>query len=235
MFNLLAPAPAPFDFAGIFADFFSRWYYYVSLAIFIAVLVVFCFLKKTKRNNLSPTQKIVYTAFISALCAIANYATFKASDVLQISFVATTGFLAGYLLGAGSGFAASFIGDLICGIIAPFGAYNPILGIGTGLWGLVPGIIFTHVKGNDYIKTIMSFVICFFLNSFAVNTLGLSLMYSMTFESLMALLPYKLAVVVGNAVISIALLAVLRRILPKDKFYISDTTASKDESSEEIE
>ncbi len=207
-----------FDFAGIFGNFLKRWYYYVALFIVIALIVFYALKRKRKRNGLSDTQKIVYTAIFSALSFVANYFTVKVSDVLQISFVATTGFLAGYLLGGGLGFAASFIGDLICGIVAPFGAYNPIIGIGTGLWGFVPGVIFDCFNGNRCVKTVISFVVCFFLNSFVVNTLGLSLMYGMNFSSLLILLPWKFLAVAVNGVICIVLTEVLSRILPKDKF-----------------
>lgn len=216
MFNLLAVAP--FDFKGIFGNFTKRWYYYLALFIAVILIAVYSFTIKKKRCNLSKTQKIVYTAMFSALSFIANYFTIKVSDALQLSLVATVGFFAGYMLGAGLGFTASFMGDLICGIIAPFGAYSPIIGIGSGLWGFVPGIIFNSFKGNDYVKAIISFIVCFILNSFLVNTLGLSLMYGLSFESLLALLPYKLISVVVNAVICILFIPVTYRVLPKDKF-----------------
>ena len=219
MENLLVSVTA-FDFAGIFGNLQKRWYYYLALFVVIAIIVVVTLLQKNRRNNLSPTQKIVYTAVMSALCFLANYYTIKVSDVLQISLVATVGFLSGYMLGSGLGFASAFIGDLICGIVAPFGAYNPIIGIGTGLWGFIPGVLFNNLRINQIITAIISFILCFIFNSFLVNTLGLSLMYSMTFESLLVLLPTKLLVVAINAVISILLMLTLRKILPKHKFHL---------------
>lgn len=219
MLNLLAVAP--FDFKRIFGNIVSRWYFYLALVVFLVLLTVFCLVKKPERNALSTTQKLVYTAVLSALSFLANLFTIKASDLLQISLVATVGFVGGYLLGAGYGFAAAFIGDFICGIVAPFGAYNPIIGIGTGLWGFVPGVIFgSFKKGNSVIKTLISFAICFVLNSFVVNTLGLSLMYSMTFESLLPLLPFKLITVAINCAVCVGLVVLLPKILPRDKFFI---------------
>ena len=219
MENLLASVTA-FDFAKIFGNLQKRWYYYLALFVVIAIIVVVTLLQKNRRNNLSPTQKIVYTAVMSSLCFLANYYTIKVSDVLQISLVATVGFLSGYMLGSGLGFASAFIGDLICGIVAPFGAYNPIIGIGTGLWGFIPGVLFNNLRINQIITAVISFILCFIFNSFLVNTLGLSLMYSMTFESLLVLLPTKLLVVAINAVISILLMLTLRKILPKHKFHL---------------
>ena len=224
MNNLLISA---FDFSAIFGNIGKNWYYYLALAIVIALLTAFAVKTKKHRNNLSKTQKLVMMATLSAFAFLANYFTFKASDLFQISFVAAVGFVAGYLLGGAAGFAVSFIGDLICGFIMPFGPYNPIIGIGTGLWGFIPGIIFTHFKGNEYVKTVISFALGFIFNSFLVNTLGLSLMYNMSFQSLMVLLPGKLAVVCGNAALGIALISVFPRILPKDKFNVGSSRGEK--------
>lgn len=217
MNNLLVAA---FDFAKIFGNIGKKWYYYLALAVVISIVIVVTLLQKNRRNNLSYTQKIVYTAVMAALCFLANYFTIKVSDLLQVSLVATVGFLSGYMLGGGLGFAAAFVGDLICGIVAPFGAYNPIIGIGTGLWGFIPGVLFNNLRINQIITAIISFILCFIFNSFLVNTLGLSLMYTMTFESLLVLLPTKLLVVAINAVISILLMLTLRKILPKHKFHL---------------
>ena len=218
MANLLAVAP--FDLAGIFGNFCKRWYYYLTLAIVLVGITLFIVLRKERRNRLSKTQKIVYTAMFSALSFIANYFTIKVSDALQISLVASVGFLAGFMLGGGLGFVAAFVGDLICGIIAPFGAYNPIIGICTGLWGFIPGVLFSCFKGNDFIKVGISFLLGFIINSFAINTFGLSVMYTMTFESLLVLLPFKLITVVVNAALCMGLTVVLKRVLPQEKFNV---------------
>lgn len=218
MFNL--SLVSAFDFKGIFSNILTRWYYYLALLLFLAFIIGFSFLKKKKRNSLSHTQKIVYTAIISALCFLANYLTIKVSDVLQISLVALAGFIAGYSLGGTLGFVCAFLGDLLCGIIAPFGAYNPIIGIGTGLWGFIPGALFETTNFNGYVKVVISFTLGFIFNSFLVNTFGMWLMYPKYYEinALLVLLPYKFIVVVGNAVIATLFVKILPRILPKSKF-----------------
>lgn len=218
MENLLVSA---FDFAGIFKTVVSRWYYYVALAVFIILLAVFFFVKKQPaRNNLSKTQRITYVAVLTALCTVANVFDIKISDEFQISLVATVGLVSGYLLGGGLGFAVCFTGDLLGAIVNPHGPYNPIIGIGTGLWGLIPGIAFSYFKGNRYVKTVISFIVGFILISAGVNVFGFCLMYPTyyTLEILLPTLPLKLAVVAVNCAVSIGLIAVLPRILPKDKF-----------------
>ena len=211
---------APFEFSGIFGNISKNWYYYLILAIVLALIVLSICLIKKKRNNLSSTGQLVYVALCSALCFMANYFTIKVSDVLQLSFVAFAGFISGILLGGPWGFTASFIGDLLCGIVHPFGAYNPIIGIGNGLFGLIPGVIFSFKRGNNYFKVILSTVLTFICCTFFVNTLGLSLMYSMTFQSLWVLLPYKLIVALVNCVLSVLILKTFIKVLPKDKFLI---------------
>ncbi len=217
---LLLAKTQPFDFAKIFGNIGSRWYYYLALAVVVVAVILFALLKDGNRNSLTKTQKLVYVAVFAALSFLANYFTIKVSDALQLSLVATIGFLSGYLLGAGWGFTAAFVGDLICGIVMPFGAYNPIIGIGTGLWGLIPGIIFSFGVRHKYVKTVLSFALCFVCNSFAINTFGLSVMYSMSFNSLLALLPVKLLGVGVNMAICLGLVAFLPKVLSKHKFFV---------------
>lgn len=213
MFLLLTNA---FDFAEIFKTVRTKWYYYIALAVFLILLFSFFFFKKQpKRHNLSKTQKICYVSVLAALATISNIFDIKISDEFQISLVATVGFAAGFLLGGGYGFAVCFIGDLLGAIVNPHGPYNPVIGIGTGLWGLIPGIAFSYFKGNDYVKTVISFAIGFLIVSAGINIIGFCLMYPTyyTFEMLLPTLPLKLAVVAVNCAICLAIVSALPRIL----------------------
>lgn len=218
-------AVSAFDFAEIFKTIRTRWYYYVALAVFVILLFSFFFFKKQpKRNNLSKTRKICYVAVLAALATVSNVFDIKISDEFQISLVATVGFLAGYMLGGGYGFAVCFIGDLLGAIINPHGPYNPIIGIGTGLWGLIPGIAFSYFKGNEFVKTVISFIIGFLLVSAGINIVGFCLMYPTyyTFEALLPTLPLKLAVVAVNCAVCIGLVSVMPRIMQATAFSKKD-------------
>lgn len=218
MFDFLTNA---FDFAEIFKTIVSKWYYYITLAVFVTLLFSFLFLKKQpSENSLSKTQRICYIGILAALSTVCNIFSIAISDEFQISLVATVGFIAGYTLGGGYGFAVCFIGDLIAAIVHPFGPYNPIIGIGTGLWGLIPGVAFTYFRGNDYVKTAISFLLGFILISAGINIVGFCLMYPSryTFAALLPTLPFKLAVVAVNFAVCAALLPALPRVLPKAKF-----------------
>ncbi len=212
-----------FDVGAIFKTVVTRWYYYLFLGVFLVALVLFFLFKKLPaRNKLSKTQRLSYAGVLTALCVLANVFDIKISDALQLSFVATIGFLAGYLLGGAYGFAVCFLGDLIGAIINPHGAYNPIIGVGTGLWGLIFGLIFTFPHGKEQVKLLISFAICSLLISGLINTLGIFLMYGLgkkTFAYYLASYPFKLIAAAVNYAVSAALLAVLPRLLPKNKFF----------------
>ncbi len=230
-FNFLINA---FDFSAIFKTIHTRWYYYIALLVFVILLFSFFFFKKQpKKHDLTKTQKICYVSVLAALATVSNIFDIKISDEFQISLVATVGFLAGYLLGGGYGFAVCFMGDLLGAIINPHGPYNPIIGIGTGLWGLIPGIAFFYFKGNDYVKAVISFVIGFLLVSAGINIVGFCLMYPTyyTFEALLPTLPLKLAVVAVNCAVSLGLVSVLPRVLKNSKFAVS--TGTSEETPEE--
>lgn len=210
-----------FDFKTVFSNVVSNWYYYLAALIVVAVIIVLTVKKQPKRANLNSTQKLVYVAVLSALATVANIFDIRISEELQISLIATVGFIAGYLFGGGIGFAVCFIGDLLGAIINPHGAYNPVIAIGTGLWGFIPGIIFSFFRGNKYLKLAISFVLCVIIISAGLNTLGIWLMYGLgkrTFVYYLAFLPWKLLGVAVNLVISVLLLEILNRVLPKDKF-----------------
>lgn len=222
MFDFLTNA---FDFSEIFKTITTRWYYYVALAAFSVIIFSFFFFKKQPaKNSLTKTQRLCYVAVLAALSTVTNIYSIPVSEEFQISLVATIGFVAGYSLGGGYGFAVCFIGDLIAAIVHPFGPYNPIIGIGTGLWGLIPGVAFSYFRGNDYVKTAVSFALGFLLISAGINLVGFCLMYPSryTFAALLPTLPLKFAVAAINFSVCAALIPAIPRIMPKAKFYFEE-------------
>lgn len=209
MNNLLANA---FDFSYIFGNIAKNWYYYVIGAVVLTLVILTVVFKKFrgKLDNLSDTQRIVYIAVLTALAAVANIFDIKISDELQISLVATVGFISGYLLGAGGGFAVCFTGDLLGALINPHGAYNPVIAIGTGLWGFIPGVIFSLIKDNKYLLAGISFFLGLVIISAGINTVGIWLMYGLgkkTLWAYYATFPFKAIGVAANAVICCLLLS----------------------------
>lgn len=211
-----------FNFSYLFKNITTRWYFYlIAFALILTAFLSLLLIKgEKKRNSLSKTQKIAYTAILSSLCFVFNAITIPVSNLIQISFIATIGFVAGYILGPGLGFVSAFIGDFLCAIVFPLGPYSPIINVGTALWGYIPGLLFALEKGNETFKISLTFILGFILNSFFVNTIGLTLMYGTPFNELLILLPIKFLVVVINFVISLGIAKFLKRVLPKNKFYL---------------
>ena len=220
-----------FNFSVIFGNFTSRWYYYLALALFLIGLFCFLFIQKQpKRNNLTETQKLTYVSILTTLSVIANMLTFFiVPNRYAVSFIAVPCFVGGYLLGAGAGFAVGFIGDLIAAIIMPSGAYLPLIGIASGLWGFIPGIIFSYFKGKGAVKTIIGFLICFVVCSAFLNTLANWLYVVIDRNSTTTFWVYlgiriwfQAIVCIVNCLICLWLYKLLPRVLPKAKFRFED-------------
>ncbi|MBQ2718297.1 MAG: folate family ECF transporter S component [Clostridia bacterium] len=218
MFNLLAPSA--FDFKAIFSNVLSEWYYYLTF-ILIVLTVIFLVVKfkPQEKVELKKTHKLSIIAILSALCVIANIFSFG-SDFVKFSFVSVVCFIAGFTLGPIGGLAVGFIGDFLAGIIFPFGVYNPIIALGSALFGFIPGIIFHYFKGNNIIKTVVSFIICYVVCSVLLNTTatyfmylhGNSAKYQTVFAYLVARIPTTAITQGINLVISILLLPALNKI-----------------------
>lgn len=211
-----------FNIAYIFKSIVSRWYLYLALVVLVIVIVLFVVIKKPPiRNKLNVTQRISYVSMFIALCTAVNVLQISTSFA-QFSLVASVACLSGVLLGPLDGFTVAFVGDLIAAIIAPLGIYSPIIGLGTGLFGLIPGLIFSYIKLNDNLKVVISYIATFILSSIVLNTIGLSLIYPKVYvmTERIAILPFNLLFHAVNCVLSIGLVKIMKKVLPKNKFFI---------------
>ncbi len=218
MFNFLANTIGSFDIKSIFSNIKTDLSFYIVLFYAVVVFAMFCLYIKPKQTlSMNKTKKIALIAMLSALTVIANVFTFG-PDKVKFSLVATACFIAGSMLGPMPGFAVGFIGDLIAGILAPQGIYNPILALSSGLWGFIPGVIFWYTKFNDYIKTIISFIISYLIASVLLNNFAIYMMYlygvskTTLYTYLSLRVPFTLLFTTINFVICIILLAPLKRI-----------------------
>lgn len=125
---------------------------------------------------MNKTQKLTYTAMLTALCVAANFLTVPVAPNKYLSFAIVLCFFAGARLGWISGIVVGFAGDLIAHLIRPMGAYNWFIGLSCALFGLVAAITFrlkTNLLAQTAIATVVAFVVC----SCALNTFGLWLNY----------------------------------------------------------
>lgn len=218
MSNLLISA---FSFKEIFGNVVSKWYLYVALVVCVALLVLFFVSHKSKpRFILTETQRVCHIAVFTAICVAVNVFSFSPSSSITVSLLATVCTVAGFLYGPKDAFIIGFTGDLIGAIIYPMGAYNPLIGLASGLMGMIPAIVFSW-SGNVYTKVAISTLITLGVCTCGLNTFGLWLFYGLgkkTFYAyLFARLPFQIIVALGNAVLSVVLIKLLIKILPKNK------------------
>ncbi|MBR1983337.1 MAG: ECF transporter S component [Clostridia bacterium] len=210
-----------FAFAEIFGNFISKWYLYLVLILSLAIIfTVFALRKEQPRMKLSKTQTICHVSVFTALCAVVNAFTFFPASYISISLMATVCFVAGFLYGAKNAFVIGFMGDLITAIILPAGPYNPLIGLASGLMGMIPAIILKRT-GNIYMKIALSTIITLIICTSGINTFGLWLVYGIGkktfFAYLIARLPFQILVASGNAFLSAIIIRILIRIVPKNK------------------
>ncbi len=168
-----------------------------------------------KEKVIKATKRIAYTAVLTALATVFNIITFFPVRYCSLSFTAIPCFIAGVVLGPVSGFAVGFLGDLLGHLILPQGAYMPLIGISSGLFGLIPGIIFLLFNGRDYVKIFVSFLICLIVCTIFLNTYNLWLVYSKGTKSFWTYLGLRLPFQVLVSAVNCFLTCIIYRELAK--------------------
>lgn len=134
---------------------------------------------KTKKGiAVKGTVRIAYLALFVALATLFNVGTFVINRYFALSFIGIPCFIAGIMLGPISGFVVGFLGDLLGSIIAPQGPYMPMIGIASGLYGFIPGIVFLIFKMKPQIKIAISYLLCLIICTCCLNTVNIWLVYS---------------------------------------------------------
>lgn len=163
--------------------------------------------------ELPAAKKIAYLAVFTAIAVAVNAISIDVLPTFKLTFTYTVGFLSGSLFGPIGGFAVMFIGDALGGFIAGF-VPNPIIGIGTGLIGLIPGVIVPYVKCNIVVRLLLSYILCALICTMGINAYGTFLFVSAKYASYWAFLATRLpqlAVVFVNAFLSYLAVKLLNR------------------------
>lgn len=189
----------------------------------------------TKKGKvIKVTKRIAYTAVLTALATVFNIITFFPVRYCSLSFTAIPCFIAGVVLGPISGFAVGFLGDLLGHLIMPQGAYMPLIGISSGLFGLIPGLIFLLFNGKDYLKIGISFLLCLVICTVFLNTYNLWLVYSKGTKSFWTYLELRLPFQILVSAVNCFLTSIIYRELAKAGI-IKLATKKKKENAQEIQ
>ncbi len=127
-----------------------------------------------RRKN--DAHKLAYIAVMTAFIVASNVAEIKFLDN-QFSFTIFIAMLSGGILGSVSGFFACLLGDFIGYLIHPAYIYMPWVGLSTGMFALITGLVLEARWGvmspwKLILKLLLSAVLTFLVCTIAINSTG---------------------------------------------------------------
>ncbi len=132
------------------------------------------FFSKTLENK-GRAHKIAYIAVMTAFCIAANFLEFKFLDN-QFSLTVFVALITGIILGAVFGFTACILGDFIGFLIHPTNIYMPWVGLSTGMFAFISGVVFngfpTEKKWVVWIKLFIVSLLTFLVCTIGINSTG---------------------------------------------------------------
>lgn len=177
-----------------------------------------CFSKTLLEKNHS--HKVAHIALVTALSVVINALEIKLGGV-QFSLTILTAVFAGFYLGAISGFAACFLGDLFGFLLHPLGEYSPWIGISTGLMALFVGLFVLLPNAKKYlpIYVALSCVCIFVFCTCGITTAYLNLVWykSMSFWECLSMRLFVQGQVfnsLANSILAVVLLPLTLKIKP---------------------
>ncbi len=120
------------------------------------------------------SHKITSIGVMTALTIVTNFFEFKFFDN-QFSLTIAVAVLTGIILGALFGFTACVLGDFIGFLFNPYNLYMPWVGLSTGMFAFISGIIFNGFpseKGTVWIKMSLVSLYTFFICTIGINSTG---------------------------------------------------------------
>lgn len=132
------------------------------------------FFSKTLQDK-NQSHKIAYIAVMTAFIIVSNFFEFKLRDT-QFSLTIVVALLSGIIIGSVFGFAACMLGDFIGFLLHPAYIYMPWVGISTGLFAFLAGLIVNGIpvsfKGGIWVKLALVSLLSFFVCTVGVNSAG---------------------------------------------------------------
>ncbi len=121
------------------------------------------------------SHKIAYIAVLTTFAIAANFLEIKFMDT-QFSFTIITALLIGIMIGPLYGFAACVLGDFIGYIINPYNVYMYWIGLSTGMFAFLSGLLFNLIPSKKkwfvFVKlgaiSLLTFVVC----TISINSTG---------------------------------------------------------------
>ena len=139
--------------------------------------------KFLKLNNFSNLKAMVASALFAAISIVlGKFLAISVGDTLRFSFENLTIILSGILFGPVIGASTALIADIIGCILRGY-AINPILTFASVFIGFSAGAVYyTLKKFNNHIRILLIIIICHFIGSVLIKTVGLCLWYGYPFS-----------------------------------------------------
>ena len=132
------------------------------------------FFSKTLENK-GKSHKIAYISVMTAFCVATNFFEFKFLDN-QFSLTILVALLTGIIIGALFGFTACVLGDFIGFLVHPAYIYMPWVGLSTGMFALISGLVFngfpTKNKWALWVKLAVVAILTFAVCTVGINSTG---------------------------------------------------------------
>lgn len=169
---------------------------------------------------MNKTQKLAFTALLSALSVLANAFSIPISGSNYISFTYLPSFVAAIYLGVVPATVVGFVGDLIAGLLFPKGAYNILIAIASTLIGTIAGVVYKLFPKHRFAALLISLAACTVVCTAGLNTYALWVLFGAkngkTFwVYLWGRLPFQLL----NTFVNGAMIALLQQSRVLDKLF----------------
>ncbi len=121
------------------------------------------------------SHKIAYVAVLTTFAIATNFLEIKFMDT-QFSFTIIISLLIGIILGPLYGFCACFFGDFIGYLINPYNVYMFWVGLSTGCFALISGLLFNVIpvkkKWFVFVKLAIICLVTFVVCTVTINSTG---------------------------------------------------------------
>ena len=163
------------------------------------------------------TKQIALAGLFTSLLVIANTFTIQIiPPYFVMSLVLTISFIVGLFLGPIKSFIVCILADLIGCLIHPLGPYNVLVGLSSGMIGLIFGFI-KKIEKPNVLTVINLYILVTLICTCFLNTMGLWLMYAVGKKTFFVYLSTRLPWQLITSVINCSLSMILFKIVSKTK------------------
>ena len=115
---------------------------------------------KNRPKTIWNTRTIVIMGLMIALSIVlTRFFAINIGPTVRLSLGSIAAMLTGMWFGPVAGFIAGAASDVIGLMIAPSGAWLPLITLSAGLWGAIPALLTGLIKGDKRHRTIMTVVV----------------------------------------------------------------------------